>query len=101
MLGRVVTERPQELNLGDPRPVTFTATAAYPYENREQATAGIRAALRHQLLGAGVRGLQVWETLVVTDPTTARDARANTWFEYRATVESTGRHEEPKIEELA
>ncbi len=68
--------------------MTFTATAAYPYENLDRATLALRAALRHQLLAAGVRGLQVWDTFLVTGPTTAKDARGNTWFEYRATVES-------------
>ena len=70
--------------------MTFIATAAYPYESLERATQGIRAALRHQILAAGIRGLQVWDTFVVTGPTTAKDARGNTWFEYRATVESSG-----------
>ncbi len=66
--------------------MTFIATAAYPYENLERATAGLRAALRHQILAAGIRGLQVWDTFVVTGPTTAKDARGNTWFEWVGTV---------------
>ncbi len=66
--------------------MNFTATAAYPYENLERATMALRAALRHQLLAAGVRGLQVWDTFVVTGPTTTKDARGNTWFEWVGTV---------------
>jgi hypothetical protein len=66
--------------------VKFTATAAYPYDNFERATAGLRAALRHQLLAAGIRGLQAWDTFAVTGPTTATDARGNTLFEWVGTV---------------
>jgi hypothetical protein len=36
--------------------VTYTATTAVPYPHLERATAGLRAALRHQLLAAGVVG---------------------------------------------
>ena len=68
--------------------MTFTATAAHPYENLERATAGLRAALRHQLLATGIRDMRVWETLVVTGPVECADRRGNTWYEYRATVES-------------
>ena len=46
----------------------FTATAVYRYENVERATAGIRAALRHQLLAAGIRGFNVWYTFVGPSP---------------------------------
>ena len=66
--------------------MTFTATAAYPYENLGRATAGLRAALRHQLAAAGSRGLQVWDTFVVTGPSAAKHARGNTWFDWVGTV---------------
>ncbi len=68
--------------------MTFTATAAYPYDNFERATAGLRAALRHQLLVGGIRGLRVWDTFVVTGPTTTKDARGNIWFEWAGTVDT-------------
>lgn len=29
-----------------------------------------------------------WTTLVLTGPTTTKDTRGRTWYEYRATVES-------------
>ena len=66
----------------------FTPTAAYPYENLERATAGLRAALRHQLLAAGIRDVQVWNTFDVTGPVECAYRLGRTWYEYRATVES-------------
>jgi hypothetical protein len=45
----------------------FTATAAYPYEHLERATAGLRAELRRQLLAADVHVTPRWETLAVSD----------------------------------
>lgn len=72
--------------------MTFTATAAYPYEDLERATAGLRAALRQQLLAAGIRGLQVWDTFVVTGPVECADRLGRTWYEYRATVDSWRPH---------
>ena len=66
----------------------FTATAAYPHEHLERATAGLRAALRHQILAAGIRDLQVWNTFIVTGPIESTDRRGRAWYEYRATVDS-------------
>ena len=37
---------PAGASVGDPRPVTFTATAVLPYDNLERATAGLRGRLR-------------------------------------------------------
>ena len=68
--------------------MTFTSTAAYPYADLERATLGLRAALRHQLLAAGVRSSQVWPTFVVTGPAEYADRLGRTWYQYRATVES-------------
>ena len=48
----------------------------------ERATAALRAVLRLQLLAAGIRGLQVWDTFVVTGPTATKDTGGNTWFEW-------------------
>ena len=66
----------------------FKATAAYPYENLERATAGLRAELRRQLMAADVHIMPKWETFVVTGPTKFTDLRGRTWHEYRATVDS-------------
>ncbi len=66
----------------------FTATAVLPYDNLERATAGLRGRLRLMALDHGLDASPDWSTLVVTGPTATKDARGNTWFEYRATVES-------------
>jgi hypothetical protein len=66
----------------------FSATTALPYEHLERATAGLRAELRRQLLGAGVHEMPKWETFDVTGPTEFTDLRGRTWYEYRATVQS-------------
>jgi hypothetical protein len=66
----------------------FEATTALPYPSQEQATRGLRAQLRQQLLFADVREMPMWETFTVTGPHPFTDLRGATWFEYRATVES-------------
>ncbi len=66
----------------------FTATAAYPYEHLERATAGLRAELRRQLLAADVDVTPRWETFTVTGPSVFADLRGRTWYESRASVES-------------
>ena len=66
----------------------FNATTALPYDNRERATAGLRAELRRQLLVADVHEMQQWETFVVTGPHEFADLRGRIWYEYRASVES-------------
>jgi hypothetical protein len=48
--------------------VSFTATAAYPYVDRDRATAGLRGQLRGIVAGAGA-GVPDWTTLVVEGPT--------------------------------
>ncbi len=68
--------------------MTFTATAGVPVREPGAATLALRAALRHQLLAAGVRGLHAWETFVVEGPVECADLLGRTWYEYRATVES-------------
>jgi hypothetical protein len=55
--------------------VTYTATTAVPYPHLERATAGLRAALRHQLLAAGVVGPPDWATLIVEGPEELTDGR--------------------------
>jgi hypothetical protein len=68
--------------------VTFTATAALPYEHLERATAGLRAELRQPLLHADVHVMPLWETLTVTGPRQFTDLRGRIWYEYRRAVES-------------
>jgi hypothetical protein len=67
---------------------TFSASAALPYEHLERATAGLRAELRRQLLAADVHAMPRWDTFTVTGPREFADLRGNTWYEYRATVET-------------
>jgi hypothetical protein len=57
----------------------FTATTALPYDNRERATAGLRAELRRQLLAADVHEMPQWETFVVTGPHEFADLRGRIW----------------------
>ena len=66
--------------------MTYTATTALPYPHLERATAGLRAALRHQLLAAGVVGAPDWFTLIVEGPEEFLDGRGQTWFGYWATL---------------
>ena len=66
----------------------FKAPKALPYDNRERATAGLRAELRRHLLSADVHEMPLWETFVVTGPHEFADLRGRTWFEYQASVES-------------
>jgi hypothetical protein len=70
--------------VGDRRDVTFTATAAYPYVERDRATMGLRAALRHQPAIAGAE--PDWSTLTVDGPTEVRGAHGRSWFQWQASV---------------
>jgi hypothetical protein len=72
--------------VGDPQAVTFTATAVLPYDNLERATAGLRGRLRLMAADQGADTSPDWTTLVVTGPTTTKDALGNTWFEWVGTV---------------
>lgn len=66
----------------------LTATTALPYPHLERATAGLRAELRRQLVAAGVHDAPDWDTFTITGPTTTKDARGNTWFEWAARVQA-------------
>jgi hypothetical protein len=68
--------------------VTFRATAVLPFNNLAQATAGLRGRLRLMIADYSAEVSPDWDTLVVTGPTTTKDARGNTWFEWAATVET-------------
>ncbi len=66
--------------------MTFTATVVLPYDNLERATAGLRGSLRLMAADHGPDLSPNWTTLVITGPTTTKDARGNTWFEWVGTV---------------
>jgi hypothetical protein len=71
--------------------VTFTATTALPNPNRERATAGLRGALRQQLLVTGAVSAPDWSTLAITGPQEFTDERGQVWFGYWATLDGGGR----------
>lgn len=50
---------------GDPVPVTYTATASYPYDDRERATRALRGHLRMTMPG---EQMPDWSTLDVSGP---------------------------------
>src|SRR4051812_2972285 len=62
-----------------------TATAAYPYVDRDRATAGLRGQLREILAGAGA-GVPDWTTLVVEGPTEVEGLHRRVWIVWTATV---------------
>ncbi len=64
----------------------FTATAAYPYVDRDRATAGLRGQLRETVAGAGA-GVPDWTTLVVEGPTEVEGLHRRVWFVWTAKVE--------------
>lgn len=69
--------------------MTFTATTALPYPHLERATAAMRAELRHRLADGGVREAPDWTRLAVEGPVEFTDNNGNTWFGYRATLETS------------
>jgi hypothetical protein len=66
----------------------FRATAVLPFNSPFQATAGLKGRLRLMVADYSADLSPDWDTLVVTGPTTTKDARANTWFEWAATVQA-------------
>ncbi|MCZ2857826.1 hypothetical protein [Blastococcus sp. VKM Ac-2987] len=66
----------------------YTAAAAYPYEDRERATTGLRGQLRLMAIAGG--GNVEWASLTVEGPTTAPGPHGATWFEWRASVTVVG-----------
>jgi hypothetical protein len=68
--------------------VTFRATAALPFDNLDQATAGLRGRLQLMVADCGRELMPDWKTLLVTGPTTTKDVRGNTWFEWAATMQA-------------
>lgn len=68
----------------------LTATTALPYVHLKPATAGLRSALRQQLLAAGVVAAPDWSTLTVTGPQELADERGHVWFGYWATLSGNG-----------
>ena len=71
--------------LGEPDSVTFTATAAYPYINRERAVLGLRAQLREAAANADQD--PDWSTFGVEGPVESPGRHGVTWYEWTATVE--------------
>ncbi len=72
--------------VGHRQDMTYTAVGAYPYVNREGATMGLRASLRHQAAVAGAE--PDWSTLMVDGPAEVRGAHGRSWFQWRATVQT-------------
>ena len=66
----------------------YKAAAAYPYVDRERATAALRGQLRLIALAGG--GRPDWSTLVVEGPIEAPGLRGRTWFEWTASVNADG-----------
>ncbi len=64
--------------------VIYRAAAELPYNNRDQATAGLRGQLRVMIVAGG--GTPDWSTLTVEGPTEVVGAHGRTWYEWRATV---------------
>lgn len=67
-------------------PETYTASVVLPYPHTSCAAAGLRAELRHRVVGHAGSQVPDWSTLLVTGPTLDRDARGRVWFEYTATL---------------
>jgi hypothetical protein len=65
---------------------TYTASVVLPYPHASCATAGLRAELRHRVIGAAGGQAPDWSTLLVTGPRLDRDARGRLWFEYTAVL---------------
>lgn len=70
----------------EPDSVIFTATAAYPYVDRDRATAGLRGQLR-EIAAAAEAGVPDWSTLVVDGPAEVEGLHGRVWFIWTATVE--------------
>ena len=83
------SQREPEAIPGHSEPVTFRATAVLPFNNLALATPALRGRLRLMITNHDAGLTPDWDTLVVKPPTTRRDARGNTWFEWTATVEAT------------
>jgi hypothetical protein len=82
----VVTDPcPARSSVGEPDPVTFTATAAYPYVDCDRATAGLRGQLREIVAKAGA-GEPDWSTLAVDGPTETEGLHGRVWFVWTAGV---------------
>ena len=70
-------------------PVILTATAAYPYVNRERAALALRAELREAAAIAAVQEPD-WSTFVVEGPTESAGRHGVVWYEWIGTVEALG-----------
>jgi hypothetical protein len=68
--------------------VTFHATVAHPYADREHAVSGLRDRLVAVTARASA-GTPDWSTLVVGDPQEVVDDHSRTWYVWLATVETS------------
>ena len=66
----------------------YRAAAAYPYVNRERATAALQAQLR--VVAAAGGAVPDWTTLEVEGPTEQPGMHGRVWFEWTATVNANG-----------
>ncbi|MGY1830150.1 hypothetical protein ACI8AA_06920 [Geodermatophilus sp. SYSU D01180] len=64
--------------------MTYRATTALPYDDRDRATAGLRGQLRLMAIADGASS--DWSTMVVTGPEEAVGRHGVVWFEWSATV---------------
>jgi hypothetical protein len=70
----------------EPDSVSFTATATYPYVDRDRATAGLRGQLR-EIVAQAVAGVPDWATFVIDEPTEVEGLHGRARFVWTATVE--------------
>jgi hypothetical protein len=70
----------------EPYPVLVTATAAYPYGNRDRATAAIRGRPRENVARAGAE-VSDWTTLIIEGPTEVEGLHRRVRFDWTAAVE--------------
>ncbi|MGY1730139.1 hypothetical protein ACI798_01365 [Geodermatophilus sp. SYSU D01045] len=66
--------------------MTYRATTALPYDDRERATAGLRGQLR--LIAIADEAVPDWSSLTVEGPTKAVGRHGVVWFEWAATAEA-------------
>lgn len=66
---------------------TYEATTALPYPHVMRASAGLRGALRRQIVDDGLLVMPDWSTFKVTFTNEAFDARGQILFQYRGSVE--------------
>jgi hypothetical protein len=66
----------------------YRAAAALPWDDREQATVGLRGQLR--VMATAGRATPDWSTLVIDGPTEVCEPQGQTWFEWTGRVSVAG-----------